>query len=248
MRAAIVGRGRWGQRVAGILESEGHAARMLSLRKAGEEKDTDFAERCARRLCAEASGAALVWLAVPPGAPQAALVRGALLAGKHVVVEKPWWGGAAEAADLASEANRRGLIAAVHFQYCYLHEWPALVSRFDAGDAEFQGTFTTARAARPDIPAGDNLATHLLAVRRRWFPRSRIGELHYGYGTDDCRHVEFRHDERTARVDFTTNAQPIVQRFLADVMGHAEVGAPFPLDLAFAAEVQSELARIEGSE
>jgi predicted dehydrogenase len=248
MKAAVVGRGRWGRRLAGILEDEGHAVRMLSLRKGEQEKDTDFAERCARRLRAEAPDAALVWLAVPPSAPQAALVRGALLAGKHVVVEKPWWGGLAETVDLASEANRRGLVAAVHFQYCYLDDWPALVGGFDAGDAEFRGTFTTARAARPDIPAGDNLATHLLAVRRRWFPRSRVGEFHYECGTDDCRRVELRRGERRARVDFTTNAQPIVQRFLADVLAHAEAGAPFPLDLAFAAEVQSELARIEGAE
>lgn len=246
MKAVVIGRGRWGRRLAGMLEGEGHVARMLSLRPDTGESDRRFAGRVTRTLDAEAGNAALVWLAVPPAAPQAALVEGALAAGRHVVVEKPWWVDTARTADLMDQAARRGLIAAVHFQYCYLDAWPSLARDFNAGGAEFHGVFTTARPARADIPAADNLATHLLAVRRHWFPRAELTGLHAAYESRDRRIVDLSRGGRTERVDFTSTKQPIVQRFLADLSRRAAAGGGFPLDLAFAADVQADLAAFAG--
>src|ERR1700732_1670099 len=85
----VVGRGRWGTRIHGMLASEGRRVEFASgLRRAISESSTAHESRLAQTF--SDSAAQIVWLCVPPGVHVPMLIRAAFAAGLHVIVEKPW--------------------------------------------------------------------------------------------------------------------------------------------------------------
>jgi hypothetical protein len=230
LRYAIVGRGRWGTRIASVLGSLGRKVTVLGRGDAAQA----LADRSA------AFGA--VWLAVPPAA-QEGLLEAALAAGKHAVVEKPWLATPEVTLRLGDAARARGLTVGVHFEYCYLDALRDIPQAWrDAGPGtQFSGVFDVPGEDRLGLPAMRNLGCHLLAIKRRFVPRACLGEIGAAYGREARRLVRLRGAGRELAIDFTRNEEPLIQRFVASFEEHAANRAPFPLDLAFACAVNGEL-------
>lgn len=201
------------------------------VRRLPDESDSDYRARLVDRL---GDGGEIVWIAVPPGPHSIAMVETALAAGRHVIVEKPWLAPAAESRMLAARAASLGLRCAVHYQYLFLTAVQELLaSRIDGAGMVFSGQFTIARAAPNGIPAGPNLGSHLVALWRGAFPEADRGSLIAGYEREDLRMMSLEGRAAPHIVDFTVNAEPIIQRFIAAF----EAGAPGPIGLELAAEI-----------
>src|ERR1035437_3170243 len=85
----IVGKGRWGSRMHGMLVGEGRRAEFASGLRRGTNESTGAHESRLAQTFSD-SPAQIVWLCVPPGAHVPVLIRAAFAAGLHVIVEKPW--------------------------------------------------------------------------------------------------------------------------------------------------------------
>jgi predicted dehydrogenase len=240
----IVGRGNWALRMHKILAGENR--NTVSIEEAREQPLEGGAAYEARlREQFSASKTQIAWLCVPPGPHVTRMTRAALLAGLHVVAEKPWFGSPEETAALGLLASEKKRIAAVHYQYCLLDEVAAWRARF-YGDRSlvFGGRFHHSRPSHAGISALDNLGTHLLSIREWAAPGSRIGSVDCAYGRPDQRVVWLERDgTRVASIDLLASQQPIVQRFIAK-MEQALESAAFPFDLQFAMRVSAAAADI----
>jgi predicted dehydrogenase len=235
---AVLGRGPWAVKMRSILEAgQRPVVSLEQTRKQPEESDDAHTARLAEAL--RASDAHAVWLCVPPGPHIPLMITAAIRAKLHAIAEKPWLCSAEETMCLSLAAQAAGVRLGVHFEYCLLDEMEAWRHRYHgAPGLRFSGEFTTSRPQRSDMPALENLGSHLLAMRRYAAPDSEIGELVCGYDGADARQVWLEHDF----VDFLCNRQPIIQRFIKKFESAME-GADFPFGLDFASSVADDLAK-----
>ena len=231
-RYTVLGAGRWAGILAGILNKEGRGVAVLSgNRQAPDENTEAYLARQRRRL--EDAGE-IVWIAVPPGPHVPLMVRAALEQGRHVIVEKPWLADAAESRALDDFAAARGLRCAVHYQYCLLDRVRELSVTLDQGAGwAFSGQFTIGRASLNGIAANLNLGSHLVSLWRDAFPKAARGEMFVGYELADCRSVTLTGPRGAHEIDFSQNAEPIIQRFITAF----EAGTFGPISLTVAAEI-----------
>jgi Oxidoreductase family, NAD-binding Rossmann fold len=237
----IVGKGRWGARMHGMLVGEGRRAEFASgLRRQSNESSGAHESRLAQAF--PDSSAQIAWLCVPPGAHVPILIRSAFAAGLHVIVEKPWVYSREETALLQDTATRAGLKGGVHFEYCLLSEIENWRRQYEQQDGlEFGGTFNVHAADHLGISAMQNLGSHLMAMREYAIPHSRLSKIHCGYELPDERMVWLDSDkQRVANIEFLGSKEPIVQRFLACFENSLD-GKPFPFDFAFAQRVNENL-------
>lgn len=219
----VIGRGRWGARIAAILTEMGRPVTVIG-RSQAPPRQVD-----------------VLWIAVPPVA-QEAVVEASLATRCHLVVEKPWLASAALTASIGANLRNENRHVAVHFEYCYLSELAPLAASPDfQGTADFLGAFETAKANRLKIPALQNLGIHIAAIRRRWFSSARLVNVEAAYGTRERRLIELASRGMKTGVDFTNQRQPVIQRFIEDFESHIRTGTRFPLDLEFARASLSDL-------
>jgi hypothetical protein len=237
----IVGKGRWGARMRTMLAGEGRRAEFASgLRRESDESSGAHESRLAQTF--SGSSAQIAWLCVPPGPHVPTLIRAAITAGLHVIVEKPWIYSREETALLQSAATNAGLTAGVHFEYCLLSEienWRRLYERENG--LEYGGVFDVRAGDHLGISAMQNLGSHLVAMREYAVPHCSLSEIHCGYELQDQRMVWLESGkQRVASIDFLGSKEPIVQRFLARFENGLD-GKPFPFDFAFAQRVNENL-------
>jgi hypothetical protein len=237
----IVGRGRWGARMHAMLTGEGRRAEFApGLRRQSNEGSGAHQARLTQTF--SDSRAQIAWLCAPPGAHVPTLIRAALAAGLHVIVEKPWIYTREETASLQDAATRAGLKNGVHFEYCLLSEvenWRRQYEQLDG--LEFGGTFNVHVADHLGISAMQNLGSHLMAMREYAVPHSRLSKIHCGYELPDERMVWVDSEKkRVASIDFLGSKEPIVQRFLARFENSLS-GKAFPFDFDFAQRVNENL-------
>jgi predicted dehydrogenase len=238
---AVLGAGRWGVMIGGILERMGRRATVIGgLRRNVGESDAAHARRVADMIPDDAGS---VWIAVPPGPHSSMLVEVAIGAGRNVLIEKPWPAARPASRALDERARAAGLRVAVHFQYLELSEIVAANRALERGRGlSFAGTFTIGRAARNGIPPLPNLGSHLLALWRWAFPAAMLDGVTVGYECRDRRSVRVG----DAEIDFTRNAEPIIQRFVEDFERPAgEADLP---SLEFAAEIGELTAALQRDE
>lgn len=235
---AILGRGQWASRIQSILEGEQRQVTCIgNTRREPSESEESYTARLASAL--RGSGAQIAWLCVTPGPHVGWMMKAAIDAGVHAIVEKPWLISASETEELVRLAKRRGIVLGMHFEYCLLDEIEAWRERHQLGRGlRFGGSFAISRADRLGIPAVVNLGCHLLAIRRYAVPQSEIAELSCVYESDDERRVWVENDS----VDFTDNRQPIIQRFIHRFEAAID-GAEFPFGIEFALRVAEDLLR-----
>jgi hypothetical protein len=237
----IVGMGRWGSRIHGMLASEGRRAEFASgLRRGSDESSGAHESRLAQTF--SDSAAQIVWLCVPPGAHVPNLIRAAFAAGLHVIVEKPWIYSREETTLLRDAAARAGLKGGVHFEYCLLSEIENWRQRYEYENGlEFGGVFNVRSPDHLCISAMQNLGSHLVAMREYAVPHSGLSEIGCGYESPDQRMVWLDSGkQRVASIDFLGSKEPIVQRFVARFENSLD-GKPFPFDFAFAQRVNENL-------
>jgi predicted dehydrogenase len=176
---AVVGYGYWGPNlVRNIVECPDLELMAVC------EKDPAQAERCARRYPGVPAGVPFervleddrvhaVAIATPPRTHYA-LVRAALEAGKHVLVEKPLATNVDEAEDLVELAERHGLVLMPGHTFLYspaVNKVKDLIRGGDLGDLYF---VTSSRMNlgiyQPDGVICD-LAPHDLSILQYWFER-----------------------------------------------------------------------------
>lgn len=241
----IVGDGRWAGVIRDVVRGEGRRSSTVreTRRKVAESEQT-FRTRIAH--CLSQSGGQIAWVCLPPCDTVPLIVESAIAAGLHVVVEKPWLYSQADTEALVELAEKHRVIAAVHFQYCFLDEVERLrlLMGTAAGKVRFSGVFTVNRPDRLGIPALENLGSHLLAIREYAVPNSELLEIRCGYESEDERCVRVEgHSGEVVSVSLTTG-EAIIQRFIAK-FEEAIAEKNFPLNLQFAARVAKALQLLQ---
>jgi predicted dehydrogenase len=242
---AVVGRGRWAGRMRSVIESEGRSvASIQETRQSPSESEAAYVSRLAAAM--NANAARIAWLCVLPGRHVTLMIQATMEAGLHVVVEKPWYGSPEDTKRLQSLAFRRGLVTAVHYEYCVLEEVERWRREFYPGAGlRFGGRYFLGRPDHTGIAALDNLGSHLLAIREWAVPSSEISQVHCAYELPDERSVWIeRAGQKVASIDLLNHGQFIVQRFMKKIEAALD-GAPFPFDLEFAMRVANELKELK---
>lgn len=240
----ILGRGRWAARMQNVLAAENRRVSSIpEARRTSGETDTAYRSRLAEAI--GASGAQIAWLCVLPGPHVPLMIDAALDAGLHVLAEKPWQASQRVTASLMERAKSLRLRIAVHFEYCLLEEVERWRRDFHPGTGlRFGGRFYLGRPDHTDMPAAENLGSHLLAIRAYAAPNSSVQEICCGYEQPDERCVWLeKRNSRVAFLDLLANKEPIIQRFLAKMEESLE-GADFALDLEFALRVAKDTSAL----
>jgi predicted dehydrogenase len=242
---AILGRGRWAQRMRAILEGEGRrVVTVPGTRRKTSESDAEYKSRLATSLAA--SSPQIAWLCVSPGPHIPLMLEAAVAAGLHGVAEKPWQCARATSKSLTAQARAKNCLIAIHTQYCLLAEVEAWRRNFsDEPELGFGGRFTLNHAGRLGIAALDDLGSHLLAIRAYAVPQSTISEVRCGYEMPDERRVWLeKRAEKIASIDFLDRTEPVIQRYIHKLEAGI-AGAEFPFDLAFASRVADDLEALK---
>jgi hypothetical protein len=239
---AIVGRGRWANRIHGILAGEGRPSVFIEgTRRRPSESESDYKTRLVGHMTD--SAAQIAWLCTSPGPQVPLMAEAAISAGLHVIVEKPWLLTHPETQPLESLALSKHVLVGIHYQYCLLDGVEKWRTQFDPGAGlTFNGHFCVSRSDHLKVPAIDNLGCHLLAIREYAVPKSVPAEILCAYEEPDARRVWIAKDRKTmASIDFLGSTEPIIQRYIAGFEA-ALAGAGFPFDLDFAARTAEALA------
>lgn len=249
-RYAILGNGRWGAIMRSILRGEDRRAEIIPGARQDHAETIDaYRSRISASL--KSSGAQVAWLCVPPGSHIRAMVEAALLAGLHVVVEKPWMASSEDTAALTKLAQAHHKKVAVHFEYCFLDEIESWRRQYQQAtdqprNAEtFGGTFLIDRPGPASMTPLQNLGCHLLAMRNYAVPQFGLSEIACGYEKSNRRSVWLqRGNNRFSAINFLNSKEPIIQRFV-NGFENALNGAEFPFDLEFALQVAKDVAALE---
>ena len=238
---AILGRGRRALRMRDILAGEGRRfVPIEDTRRQPGESEISYKSRLSCSLAA--SRAQIAWLCVPPGQHVLLMMEAAIGAGLHAVVEKPWFYSRLQSESLLALARERGVLVAVHYEFCLLEEVETWRNEFNLGEGlQFGGHFTKSGSDRLGIPAIENLGCHLLAIRAYSVPQSGVAEIRCGYEqpAERCVWLE-RQGGRIASIDFLGSNEPVTQRFIGKFEGALD-GADFPLGLDLALRVSEDV-------
>jgi len=220
-----------------ILAAEGRRIASLEETRRGASED-EAAYHHRLRSSIAASGAQITWLCVPPGSHIPGMVRAAIEAGLHVVVEKPWFCSAEETRHLQALGSAKRVLLAIHYEYCLLDQVESWRREWNPGTGlRFGGRMNILRPDHMGIPALDNLGSHLFAIHEYGVANSVIDEIHCAYEQPDERRVWLeKQDRRIAEIDLLATREPIIQRFIVRVEA-AIHGAEFPFGLDFALRV-----------
>lgn len=237
----ILGRGRWAQKMKPIIAGERRTvAAIEETRQRQPETDSRYVSRLSEAM--KASRAQIAWLCVSPGPHVSLMIQATLEAGLHVVVEKPWYGSGADTERLQNLARARRRLIAMHFEYLVRDEVQEWNKSFHAGTGvRFGGHFFLSRRDHTGIPAGDNLGSHLMAIREFAAPAAEVCELQCAYERPDERIVWLeRSGRRVGSIDLLKGSNRIIQDFMKKVESALD-GAAFPFDLDFALRVANQL-------
>jgi len=237
----ILGRGRWAKKMQPIIAGEKrHVSAIEETRQCPSESAEGYLSRLAEAM--KASRAQIAWVCIVPGPHVSLMTQAALEAGLHVIVEKPWYGSAADTERLQGLAHAKRCLLAMHFEYLVHPEVQGWRSKFYS-DARlrFGGRFLLGRPDHLGIPAIYNLGCHLLAIREYASPASEISEIQCAYERPDERLVWLEQgDQRVSEIDLLKGSEHIIQDFMKKVEGALD-GAAFPFDLGFALRVANRL-------
>jgi predicted dehydrogenase len=237
----ILGRGRWAKKMHPIIDGERRAvAAIEETRQRQSENESAYVSRLAEAM--KASAAQIAWLCVTPGPHVSLMICGALEAGLHIIVEKPWYGSQDDTERLQALARARRRLIAVHFEYLLHRQVENWRKTFHPGAGlRYGGHFFLSRADHSGIPAIDNLGCHLLAIREFAVPASEVSQIQCEYQRPDERLVWLeRGAQRISSINLFLNSERIIQTFMKKVEAALD-GAAFPLDLNFALRVANQL-------
>lgn len=241
----ILGKGRWAGVIENALQGMGFASTMRGgIRRPHAESWDDYLERWQAQLADEQGD--IAWIATPPGDHVPILARAALLADKHVIIEKPWLGTRADAIALVELAARRNRCLAVNYQYLYL-EHVQRVAKFRrtilAGNVYCKMCFTIPKPPRSGLTVLQNLGSHLFAIRLFLSENAIVSELELGCRMDNRRMFTIwgERGKKTDHFDFSNNEEPILQRFVRSFVNAVDGGSDWFPTLYFAHRVYESM-------
>src|SRR6266702_1994933 len=112
----ILGRGRWARRMRPIIAGESRSVVSIEeTRQRPSESESAYVARLAETT--KASAAQIAWLCVTPGPHVTLMVRAAIEAGLHVIVEKPWYGSSRDTERLPKLGRPERRVITMHYVY-----------------------------------------------------------------------------------------------------------------------------------
>ena len=170
---AVVGAGYWGPnliraaRVTPAFELKWLCDRDLGRAEAALDRYTPVRATASYEQVLADTGVGAVAIATP-AATHFDLVRAALEAGKHVLVEKPLTASVAEGVKLAELAERSGLVLMCDHTYCYtpvVRRIRELIRSGEIGDVQFVDSVRiNLGLIQPDVDVLWDLAPHDLSI------------------------------------------------------------------------------------
>jgi predicted dehydrogenase len=209
IRVAVIGAGHWGpnlirnfhnhetSEVAWIVERD--AARRKSL--VGRYRDAKLSADMTDAISDESVDAVVV---CTPTATHHEIARAALLAGKHVLVEKPVTTKSSDAVELQHLAESGGLVLMVGHVFLFNAAVRAVKQRLDAGELGriyyISMVRTNLGPIRADVNAAWDLASHDISIANYWLQAepvtvSAMGGSWINPGVEDAVFATMRYPE-----------------------------------------------------
>jgi predicted dehydrogenase len=183
LRVALLGAGRWGPNLLRALSAQ-PGSTVTWVVDPVEARLAAVSPRCPGARCSTDADAALsapdvdAVVIATPTSTHAALVRRALEAGKHVLVEKPFTTRHDDAVALAELAARAGRTLMVGHVYLFHPAVRAVKGLCDGGALgavrALRFERTNLGPVRPDVDAAWDLAAHDLAIADEWLGASPV--------------------------------------------------------------------------
>jgi len=208
MKVAVIGAGYWGPNlirnflalddVESVAACDVDTDRLSKMRKLfhGIETSTDYADIIRR------DGIDVVVIATPVSTHYA-IAKTALLAGKHVFIEKPMTASAAEAQELIEIARSRGLVLFVDHTFIYtgaVRKMKEIITSGRLGEIYyFDSVRINLGLFQHDVNVIWDLAPHDLSIMDYLLERparsvSAIGACHVGNGLEDIAYLTLEFD------------------------------------------------------
>jgi predicted dehydrogenase len=200
---AVVGCGHWGPNHVRVFSADSGADVIWAIRQNAEGQlpwATEYPDlRVTTRLDDALNDARVTAIVVAtPAASHAAIARSALLAGKHVLCEKPLATTSADCRMLVELARSRGLVLMNGLVYLF-NPWIREIKRLVESGAIGTPRYATAVRAnagpvRQDVGAAWDLASHDIAIFNYLFDAipatvSATGRDLLGHGLSDVTHI-----------------------------------------------------------
>ncbi len=232
---AILGRGRWGRVIHNILSGSGRKSFIssLSIREYYNEPIKNYKKRILGELNQKSPLFDVLWIAVMPGPHQECIIECAIECNKHVICEKPLYVNTVKLEALNNKAKNKGLVIAVHLQYCFLDKLKLLSQGYNNNECSFYGSFFVKKPNSLNIDSKYNLGIHILAIYQAYFSNSRLENIDNGYGEKDLREVRLTNKSNFDVIDFTNNKELLIQKFVSSMEHSISKGKNFPINLEF---------------
>lgn len=208
---AVIGAGHWGPNLLRNF-ADSRRSRVVHVVDLDEDRRRQVAERFPEVTVGADAQAALsdpevdAVVVATPSSTHAALVRAALDAGKHVLVEKPITTSSADGAELTRLAAEKGLVLLVGHVFLYnggVQRVRRLIEDGDIGRVYYIAMErTNLGPIRTDVNAAWDLAAHDLSIATHWLDAdpvsvSAIGGTWINAGIEDAVFATFRYPDDT---------------------------------------------------
>ena len=221
----VAGNGNWGKKVKSFLEKADLFAGNIDIQSI-------------KKPLPDALYQIIVWITYPPGERKFRLIIAALTKGFHVIIEKPIQMSPIEIQKIQKTILLTGKQLAVNFQYVFCNKVSQLAEEIRSYKKPvFEGNFFATPKNDLALEPRFNLASHILAIKKFWFPHLNLSNIKYGYGKNE-RFIRLIDGESSCFIDLNSCSCNLLEKFVTKFSESIKTGKTFDLSLNFALEVE----------